>query len=53
VSLQDGKTTYLGVTGLRWVTSDMALYLVGGEYAFVSERANTPDTHTLAVVKTK
>jgi outer membrane protein assembly factor BamB len=51
VSLRDGRETYLGVTAFRWVTSNLALYLSGGRYVFVADRATAPDTHPLAAVK--
>ncbi|MGI8336881.1 PQQ-binding-like beta-propeller repeat protein [Actinomadura scrupuli] len=53
MSLRDGKETYLGVTGFRWVTANLALYLTGGRYVFVADRATTPDTHPIAAVQAR
>lgn len=51
LSLRDGKRKYLGVTPFDWLTSDVALYSQGDRYVVVAERATTPKTFPVAVVK--
>lgn len=52
VSLRDGKASYAGVTGFPWLTSKVMLYPSGGLCVVVTERATTPRTFPVAVIRT-